>query len=111
MITRANCHFQNPDIYCGRRWKGYQASPLGNPYRIGDEFGDAVHRYGRWLWAQIRRRNPPVIAELISIREHLQKHGTVSLGCWCHEDYRCHTDVIARAVLCPEVVKILSETK
>lgn len=109
MITRANCHFQTPDFYCGRRWKGYPASVLGNPYREGDARGDAVHRYGRWLWAQIRRGNPVVLAALRKIRAHLQAHGAVSLGCWCHEKYACHTDVIARALVCPEVLAILDE--
>lgn len=108
-ISRANCHFQTPDHYCGRSWKGYPASALGNPFKVGDDRGDAVDRYGRWLWTQIRRRNPAVLAELRKIRAHLQAHGSVSLGCWCHANYSCHTDVIARAVVCPEVTAILDK--
>lgn len=108
-ITRANCHFQTPDVYCGRRWKGFPASALGNPFRVGDDRGDAIDRYGRWLWRQIRRRDPAVLAVLRQIRAHLLQHGTVSLGCWCHEQYRCHTDTIANAILCPEVLAILDE--
>ena len=109
-FQRANCHYQKPDFYCGRRWKGYLASPLANPYRVGDDRGNAVSRYGRWLWDQIKRRNPAVLSALRQILAHVQAHGSVSLGCWCHEHYQCHTDTIANALMCNEVIEILEDS-
>jgi hypothetical protein len=110
MITIVNCHYQTPDIYCGRKWKGYEASPLGNPFRVGSDRGDAIERYRHWLWQQIKDCKPPVLSALRVILswEQDRPDKTVSLGCWCHPK-PCHCEVIIKALRSPVVLAILDE--
>ncbi len=98
-------------VYVGRRdnRKGLQASPLANPFVIGDTFGarsnlrkltqgDCVKEYRRWLGAWLERQGmllrkrgaPPslsekIIAELARLRALHEKHGTLVLVCWCED--------------------------
>lgn len=37
MITVVNCHYQTPDIYCGRPHKRFAGSPLANPFPMASE--------------------------------------------------------------------------
>lgn len=101
-------------VYCGRKFGGLEASPLGNPcsirgvpcpicrkihypHRGPTKAGKSVECYRVWLFREIRAGNQTVVREIMNIPP------TAVLGCWCldAEDARtvtdCHTGVIARA--------------
>lgn len=82
-------------VYCGRAFRDYPASPLGNPYVVGRDgtLAEVLALYRRWLFDRL---------ELLNLvgSEHV-------LGCWCVNDYEplstprdkevCHCQVIAKA--------------
>lgn len=92
-----------PWVYMGR------GHPLGNPFvvvkddpvvrsALADDPNnpehrssiDALTRYRRWLWEQLRRRNPEVLRELGKIKAETH------LVCSC-APRPCHLDVVVRA--------------
>ena len=67
-------------------------SALANPFKITSG-GNREHRlqqYRRWLWQQITRRNPAVLAALAQIGPD------TTLACWCAPKH-CHCHFAARA--------------
>ncbi len=89
-------------MYCGwaNRRLGLNTSPLANPYscrpnarseRIKvDTRDEAVERYRKWLWSQIKTRHVAVIEALMDVTP------CTTLVCWCAPK-RCHCEVISRA--------------
>lgn len=89
-------HDKRPGIvYIGRQMPGYEASPLGNPYKAG-EHPDPIGMYKRWLWNQLQIDTPQrreiewLAAEYIAGKEIL-------LGCWCAPN-PCHGTVVKAAI-------------
>lgn len=111
MITVVNCHYQTPDIYCGRPHKRFAGSPLANPFPMasGADRGRVIAEYRLWLWKQIKGGNGAVLDALTTIYAFNEVHGGVSLGCWCAPK-ACHCDVIVRALACGEVQYFLYQT-
>ncbi len=119
MLTIVNCHFEACDFYCGRAWKGYAASVLGNPFKGPD----AIEQFGDWLWERIQARNEGICIALQNIRFNdykLQDEACIAgyeepvpyrLGCWCSSEAKpkpCHVQEIILALQCPEVIEILN---
>lgn len=108
MLTIVNCHYEECDFYCGRKWKQYAASPLGNPFKGSD----AIERYGAWLWEQIQAHNPAVLNALRIIysnsNDREKQNKNYRLGCWCHPK-PCHCSEIIAALSCPPVIAILDD--
>lgn len=83
-------------VYCGRSFKDYPGSPLGNQFKASDNgLETCLEQYRRWLWAQVEKGGETLKA--------LQEITEASvLGCWCYDTtspgatLRCHCDVIAR---------------
>jgi len=75
-----------PWIYVGR------GTPLGNPFRPGNEtsHADALASYRRWLWDRIRRNEPAVMRAMRSIDQD------TALVCSCAPN-ACHADIVMRA--------------
>ena len=76
-------------LYCGRAWAGWQASPLGNPFRPGRDGTreEVLERYRSWLGGQITEGNQEVLDALAAIK------ADSILGCWCFPS-RCHCQII-----------------
>jgi len=76
------CHVNHDpfDVYIGR---GHN-SPFGNPFKITAENTRTVVLA---LYTDYLLRNPDLIKQV------LQLEGK-RLGCWCHNEYLCHGDVI-----------------
>jgi len=97
------CHVNRPPsgrtlIYCGRRWAGHAASPLGNPFHKVDESGReaSIAKFREWLWVKVKAEDHVVLDELARILG-LAKEGPIALGCWCAPK-ACHCDIIKRAL-------------
>lgn len=99
-----------PYVYVGREMgRNRPASPLGNPYRTGD---DKIGRFKRDLFTAItavRKQlgddtQRAMVAELLRIQTEYAESGVLNLACWCAPE-ACHADVIASAVvwLCSEL--------
>lgn len=75
-----------PWIYVGR------GTPLGNPFRPGNEMShaDALASYRRWLWDRIRRNDWKVMLAMRSI-----DHDS-AIVCSCAPK-ACHADIVLRA--------------
>ena len=95
-------------VYVGRAAprKGFNASPLANPYAVGRFRGfpvtreDAVELYHGYF-SHARRNGSPVEPELDRLRALLKEHGRLTLACWCENwngegpaPGRCHAEVI-----------------
>lgn len=92
-------------IYAGRRmvYNGEEipASPLGNPFTLKQYYGETALRFFRkWLWAQIKAKNPSIMALFNEIKEDS------TIVCWCCEKEGsqiftdpeiCHVQVIWKA--------------
>lgn len=74
-------------------------TPLGNPWRAGDDLtrDEAVAKYKTWLNIQWRTGNHAVRQELRRLADILQEEGELKLACWCAPK-NCHANVIAQAV-------------
>ena len=69
-----------------------RATPWGNPWPIGAEFGnrvEVVERYRRHLWRRIRTGDIPL--------DELAALSGKPLACWCWPRRPCHAEVLARA--------------
>ena len=81
-------------IYIGRKHNGFEASPLANPFTVGEHGDAALPLYKRHLWAKMKARDPAVIRAL---REITPEHHLV---CWCvlPNGYgQCHGHIVAAA--------------
>lgn len=79
--------------YIGREWAGWEASPLGNPYK-------SVPPYRRWLWAEMRDATDAGRA-VYALAERARAGEDIKLGCWCKSkgvDAPCHGDVVKAAM-------------
>lgn len=113
-ITIVNCRKQKPDIYCGRAYKGYPASPLGNPFPMASEADRdvVIEKYRRWLWKKIKAHDLNVLYALRLILDRASSESVprppVNLGCWCAPK-RCHCECIISALRSERVLAILDE--
>jgi hypothetical protein len=87
-------------VYCGRSNPrlGLVGSVLGNPYPLNNPDDEAeravvIERFAGWLEARVNRKDPPILSELVRMRNLVLEHGSVDLGCWCAPK-RCHCDVL-----------------
>lgn len=110
MITVVNCHYQTPDIYCGRPHKCFAGSPLANPFPMTSEADRSrvIAEYRLWLWGKIKAGDRAVLNELRIIVDLEQSRGSVALGCWCSPKV-CHCDQVALALRSERVIGILNE--
>lgn len=110
MITVVNCHYQTPDIYCGRPHKRFAGSPLANPFPMASEAdrGRVIAEYRLWLWGKIKAGNQAVLNELRVIVDAEQSRELVALGCWCSPK-ACHCDQVILALRSERVIEILNE--
>ena len=110
MITIVNCHYQTPDHYCGREYKGYPASALRNRFIEGvhGNLHQVVERFARDLWKRVQAHEQDVLDELRVIVELEKSRGAITLGCW-HNTRPCHVERIIAAVRSEQVLAILDE--
>lgn len=99
-----NIRYNRHGIYCGRRnarW-GMQASPLANPYHLGEgeTREDAVAKYNVWLQARLGKDTPQ--EREIDMLVEMAQAGDVTLLCWCKQLHEpqpaCHADAIKAEV-------------
>jgi hypothetical protein len=85
-------------FYVGRASKGYKGSPLGNPFKIGEDGNreEVIQKYRQWLFAEIKNEKSDARKELFYIA-FVALSRNILLGCWCHPQ-RCHAEIIKRAV-------------
>lgn len=79
--------------YIGRAYAGWEASPLGNPYK-------SIAPYKAWLWQQMKS-DTEAHAELHRLANLVRNGESVRLGCWCKSkgpDTPCHGDVVKSAI-------------
>ena len=89
MITVVNRRTTSEGVYVGR------PSPLGNPFKIGENSRDAViDAYAAWLQYKITSKDDAVCKELERLRQKAAKDGKLVLACWC-VPLRCHASVVA----------------
>ncbi len=81
--------------YIGRRVAGYKASPLGNPFKVG-EHDDPISAYRRWLWQQLQS-DTPARREILRLADLHNAGEDILLGCWCAPD-ACHGDIVKVAI-------------
>lgn len=95
-------------VYCGRAFRDYPASVLGNPYPVGNDpekhytSRESLRLYRHWLWDHIRLEDE-VFYALKSLTEDSV------LGCWCVEDDQpedclkgcetCHCHIVVKAAI------------
>ncbi|MBP0015328.1 MAG: DUF4326 domain-containing protein [Roseofilum sp. SID3] len=87
-------------IYVGRqnRYYNLSQSPLANPYKVGRDRQrmEAIEKYRKWLWTQIKSGNHVIIAELKTIAWRSLTED-IELVCWCYPD-PCHAEVVRNCV-------------
>jgi hypothetical protein len=89
--------------YVGRVMPGRRASPLGNPFYMGDE-GDragVICAYRTWLDSMLRtvgQTGRQMQAELKRLRALAERPEGVTLLCWC-APLPCHAEVIRENLL------------
>lgn len=106
--------------YVGREFAGWEASPLGNPYKwteflympepwreryleITPEAIEQAKRqaalkaYKKWLWLNMASADNPATQELARLGDLLRGGESVRLGCWCSPE-PCHADVVKAAL-------------
>jgi hypothetical protein len=104
-------------VYVGRGVYGLTASPLRNPYRVGQHVpigggrrlttGDCVALFRARLRA-MRAEAPALHAEIDRLTAIYREHGRLALVCWCAGPQgwtatepnppRCHAQIIAAEV-------------
>jgi hypothetical protein len=84
----------------GKQFRHWNASALGNPFRIGQDGTreQCVEKYRRWLFEQSKDPKSPALRELNALVEQYRRGETIILGCWCCPK-ACHAHVIRRAIL------------
>lgn len=93
-----------PVHYVGRGCGQWQASALGNPFRVGQHGSrqQVISRYRSWLWGVVQAglsgQSSPAWAELQLLVVQVQAGQSLALGCWCHP-LPCHASVVRSAVL------------
>lgn len=96
VINRKDIDASYPDwqgddsvVYIGR------PSPLGNPFRIGQDGTreDVINKYREWLDSRLASGDEHVCSEFNRIGNLAHKEGGVKLLCWC-APLACHGDVI-----------------
>ncbi len=103
--VRAN----NPNVfYVGRACADWHASPLANPYPVGQQYSreQSIAQFKRDLWAAIQAgMNRDLMTTwqaaawdaLLVLVARTQDGQDVAVGCWC-KPQACHADVICAAV-------------
>ena len=73
-------------------------SPLGNPFIVGQhgERGECVELFRKWLWKQIKEKQPIYYTLLPLVEKHKQNEDLV-LVCCC-KPRACHADVLKAAI-------------
>jgi hypothetical protein len=101
-----------PTIYIGRAVRNRKASPLGNPFRIKDEYERpaAIEQYRAWLTEQMESDTPArrEIHRIAEFAAGLAEDTPLGLVCWCKEADRevlCHGDVV-KGVLDPIIAEM-----
>lgn len=102
IANQRNIHGKGLDeIYIGRAMPSYglEASPLGNPYKLGRDGGrdEVINKYRRWLWNQMRNRGSAAYRELLRLANLSLQQETVTLSCWCFPS-KCHGEIIRDAI-------------
>jgi hypothetical protein len=71
-------------------------SPVGNPFVLQDEEqrDKVCGQYERWFNSK-RLTDPKIIEYLKQIKSYFDKHGRVTLLCWCVPK-RCHAETIKK---------------
>jgi hypothetical protein len=87
--------YRGEGVYIGR------PSPLGNPYRIGEDGSrdEVIAKYRVWLWQQIRQQGD-TYHELFRLTE-IARNSDLYLICWCKQIDRevgCHGDILKSAI-------------
>ncbi len=85
-------------IYIGRRMPGWQAAPLGNPFRLKyeNERAAILQKYRDWLEEQMKS-DTPARREINRIVGLMKNPGPLLLLCWC-KPKACHGDVVKELV-------------
>jgi hypothetical protein len=82
--------------YPGKAMKAYigRPSPLGNPYKIGEDGSreQVIKRYDQWLRKNAKRTGR-VQKLLKAMRKKLDEGHDLELECWC-APLPCHGDII-----------------
>jgi hypothetical protein len=104
MIKIANCsklsaaEKQAPNfVYIGRKFAGFEASPLCNPYKRGTREQN-IDDFAAFLWHQVTQapQPNPQERELVRILELEDEYGEVVLGCWCNfPSVDCHGRIVS----------------
>ena len=86
-------------VYIGRKMPGRDASPLGNPFRVGSHEapGATLDRYLAWLRRQYADQGD-VYDEMHRLLDLARSGEEVVLVCWCHP-LPCHGDVVRDALI------------
>jgi hypothetical protein len=80
-----------------------RTTPLGNPFKLGDEDTPAVRErilqdYRRHLWREMQTPESTTSRELSRLFDLWQAQGVLMLRCWCVPK-ACHGQVVARALV------------
>ena len=72
-------------------------SPLGNPFRIGEDGTreETIQKYRTWLWEQMQQQTPAYI-ELLQLAKKAERV-PLNLVCSCAPE-PCHGDIIKKAI-------------
>jgi Domain of unknown function (DUF4326) len=78
-----------------------RTTPLGNPYKLGDEDSPAAReavlaQYRQWLWAEMKS-DSAANRELDRLQTLWRETGLLMLRCWCTPK-ACHGQVVASAL-------------
>lgn len=77
-------------IYCGA--PNAKTTMIGSPLANATRYQrDSLKTYRIWLWLEMGKRTPEIMAELRRITR------TTPLICYCHNRKPCHTDIIRKA--------------
>lgn len=91
-------------VYVGRKWRGLEGSPLGNPWAVpaSGNTETVLTYYRTWMTG---REGYPSGDEIHRLRVLHEKLGDLTLVCWCvtwdgtgEAPNRCHAEII-KAVL------------
>ena len=82
-------------IYVGRKFAGWPASALGNPF-TPENSAEPIADYRKWLWMAFNT-NPGVRLELHRIANLVKSGKDIKLGCWCHPQ-PCHAGVVKSCI-------------
>jgi Domain of unknown function (DUF4326) len=102
VLSLRNGWLGKDEVYVGRPMpkRDLAGSSLANPFPVYEHTEKAhavvLSRYRDWLWAQIKRKDGQICAELMRLKA-LALAGDLKLKCWC-SPLPCHADVIKACI-------------